>query len=248
MSFRVPWNLRYLPNRQRYHALLAFLEDSKIPVCDVAIGEVHKKHVKRAQIMKDKRHPEYAVILAFDVKISSEAKNLAETVGVQIMPADIIYHLFDQFTAYMKKVREKAKTETKSQAVFPVIMRIIPQYVFNKKDPIIVGCDIIGGVCKIGTPICVPAAGNLSIGRIISIEENKKPVQEARKGKSVCIKIQPDTNQTHITIGRHFESSMELYSQITRDSIDQLKENFKDEMQNEDWQLIIQLKKLFEIQ
>merc|ERR1719428_2463064 len=90
-------------------ALLAFLEDSKIPVCDVAIGEVHKKHVKRAQIMKDKKHPEYAVILAFDVKISSEAKSLAETVGVQIMPADIIYHLFDQFTAYMKKVKEKSK-------------------------------------------------------------------------------------------------------------------------------------------
>lgn len=198
--------------------------------------------------MKDKKHPEYAVILAFDVKISSEAKALAEKVGVQIMPADIIYHLFDQFTAYMKKVKEKAKVETKAMAVFPVVLKIIPSYVFNKKDPIIVGCDVVGGVLKIGTPICVPEADFLQIGRVTSIEKDKKPVDQARQGQSVCVKIQPDTNQTHIAIGRHFESTMELYSSITRDSIDQLKENFKDEMTNQDWQLIIQLKTLFKIQ
>merc|ERR1719502_2535151 len=54
-------------------ALLEFLKESKIPVFDVNIGEVHKKDVKKATIMKEKGHPEYAVILAFDVKVSPEA-------------------------------------------------------------------------------------------------------------------------------------------------------------------------------
>lgn len=43
----------------------------------------------------------YAVMLAFDVKVEKEAQAMADNMGVQIFTADIIYHLFDRFTAYM---------------------------------------------------------------------------------------------------------------------------------------------------
>ena len=46
----------------------------------------------------------FAVILAFDVPVSKEASDLGEELGVRIMTADIIYHLFDQFTDYLKVV------------------------------------------------------------------------------------------------------------------------------------------------
>lgn len=46
----------------------------------------------------------FAVILAFDVPVNREAQQLAESMGVRIFTADIIYHLFDQFTAYLKQV------------------------------------------------------------------------------------------------------------------------------------------------
>merc|ERR1712224_371926 len=81
-------------------ALLSFLQDMKIPVFEVGIGEVHKKDVKRTLIMKEKGHPEYAVILAFDVKVNPDAKKLADEEGVQIMTADIIYHLEEKFKTY----------------------------------------------------------------------------------------------------------------------------------------------------
>lgn len=42
----------------------------------------------------------YAVILAFDVRIEREAQEMADSLGVKIFAADIIYHLFDKFTAY----------------------------------------------------------------------------------------------------------------------------------------------------
>jgi translation initiation factor IF-2 len=42
----------------------------------------------------------YAVILAFDVKIEREAQELADSLGVRVFSAEIIYHLFDKFTAY----------------------------------------------------------------------------------------------------------------------------------------------------
>ena len=47
----------------------------------------------------------FAVILAFDVPVTREARDLAESMGVRIFTADIIYHLFDQFTAYLKQAR-----------------------------------------------------------------------------------------------------------------------------------------------
>ena len=42
----------------------------------------------------------YAVILAFDVKIEREAQEMADSLGVRIFSADIIYHLFDSFMKY----------------------------------------------------------------------------------------------------------------------------------------------------
>lgn len=75
-----------------------------IPVSAINIGPVHKRDVMRASVMLEKKMKKYAVILAFDVPVSKEASELAEDLGVNIMTADIIYHLFDQFTDYLKVV------------------------------------------------------------------------------------------------------------------------------------------------
>lgn len=57
----------------------------------------------RASVMLEKGRQKYAVILAFDVPVTKEARELSESLGVKIFTADIIYHLFDQFTAYLKQ-------------------------------------------------------------------------------------------------------------------------------------------------
>lgn len=229
-------------------ALLSFLQDMKIPVFDVGIGEVHKKDVKKAMIMKEKKHPEYALILAFDVKVNADAQKQADTDGVTIFTADIIYHLQDKFTKYMEKFRESQKTETRKVAVFPVVLQIDKQHIFRKQDPIIVGCQVVGGQLRVGTPLCVPDKDNMVIGHVAGIEINKKGVPKARRGDTVCVKIEQTTAQNHIMYGRHFDHTSQLYSKISRESIDTLKEHFKDEMIKEDWELVIGMKKVFSIQ
>lgn len=229
-------------------ALLSFLRDMKIPVFDVAIGEVSKKDVKRAMIMKEKGFPEYAVILAFDIKVSNDATAEANTSGVQIMTADIIYHLFDKFTAYMNQIKESKKSETRLEAVFPAMLEIQKQCIFHRKAPFIFGCKVLGGQLRPGTPICIPDKDFLEIGRVASIEKDKKPVTSARRGDDVCVKIEANTSQSHLEYGRHFDHTNKMYSKISRSSIDTLKEHFKDEMKKEDWELIIGMKTLFKIQ
>ena len=63
---------------------------------------------------------------------------------------------------------------------------------------------------------------------------------------SVAIKIVNEANPT-MTYGRQFDATNLLYSTWTRQSIDALKENFKDALENEDWRLVVKLKKVFNI-
>lgn len=68
--------------------------------------------------------PEYATILAFDVKIDSDARKHADETGVRIFTADIIYHLFDQFTAHMDRLMEQRRQEARNLAVFPCVAKV----------------------------------------------------------------------------------------------------------------------------
>ena len=131
-------------------ALLEFLRVSKIPVANISIGPVYKRDVMSAGIMLEKAK-EYAVMLCFDVKVDKEAQAYADEVGVKIFTADIIYHLFDDFTKHMAQLAEQRKEDSKLLAVFPCVLS--PVAVFNKKDPIVVGVDVTEGNLKLLTPI-----------------------------------------------------------------------------------------------
>lgn len=151
-------------------ALLEFLRVSKIPVATISIGPVFKKDVLRCGVMLEKAK-EYAVMLCFDVKVDKEARQYADEIGVKIFEADIIYHLFDKFTAHMKALEEQRKEESKMLAVFPCVLK--PVAVFNKKDPIVIGVDVVDGNLKLTTPIaCIkrnPVTGTkeiLQLGRV----------------------------------------------------------------------------------
>ncbi|KAL7470923.1 hypothetical protein ACHAXS_013117 [Conticribra weissflogii] len=230
-------------------ALLQFLrEETKppIPVSAIGIGTIHKRDVTKISIMNEKGCPEFATILAFDVPVEREAREQAEELNVRIFTADIIYHLFDQFTRFMEQLTEKRREDAAAIAVFPSIVKILPQHVFNTKDPIIVGVEVVDGILKVGTPLCVPALGGLHVGIVTSIESNGREQETARKGSSVAIKIVNETNPT-ITYGRQFDASHSLYSTLSRASIDALKLHFKEKLENEDWRLVVKLKKVFNI-
>lgn len=151
-------------------ALLEFLRTSKIPVANISIGPVYKRDVMQAGIMLEKAK-EYAVMLCFDVKVDKEAQAYADEVGVKIFTADIIYHLFDDFTKHLAQLSEQRKEESKLLAVFPAVLR--PVAVFNKKDPIVIGVDVIEGNLRLLTPIAAvktnPITGVkevISLGRV----------------------------------------------------------------------------------
>ncbi|KAG0255511.1 hypothetical protein BG011_005079 [Mortierella polycephala] len=232
-------------------ALLEFLRVSKIPVSGINIGPVHKKDIMRASTMLEKSK-ELACLLCFDVKVDKEAEQLAEEMGIRIFKADIIYHLFDQFTAYHKQLTEERRKDQAPSAVFPCILKMVQGAIFNKKDPIIIGVDVAEGVMKQGTPLCVinidpetKAKEIVYLGKITSMEQNHKQVTTVKKGASgggIAIKIECAVYENAKTFGRHFNEQSEFYSMISRESINILKESFRNDLTKEEWALVVKLK------
>lgn len=93
-------------------ALLEFLKTSEVPYAGINIGPVHKKDVMKASVMLE-HDPQYAVILAFDVRIERDAQEMADSLGVRIFSAEIIYHLFDAFTKYRQDYKKQKQEEFK---------------------------------------------------------------------------------------------------------------------------------------
>jgi len=140
-------------------AILSFLHEKKIEIAAVGLGNLQKKDVTKIQIIHAKNEnpaKEHLTILAFDIKIQPDAQQCADEHGIKIFTADIIYHLFDNYIEYEKQCISERKKEKEKVAVFPCILKIVPNAVFNRKDPIIVGVDVVEGILKVGTPLIVP--------------------------------------------------------------------------------------------
>jgi translation initiation factor IF-2 len=98
--------------------------------------------------------------------------------GVRVFTADIIYHLFDKFIGYRDDLKKKKREEFKDVAVFPCKLKILPEFIFNSRDPIVVGVRIESGFLKINTPI-VALCEHLS--------EEIKEIKEVRFGFKILV-------------------------------------------------------------
>lgn len=235
-------------------ALLDFLKDMKIPVMSIGLGPVYKRDVMKATTMLEKA-PELAVMLCFDVKIDKEAEQYAEEQNIKIFNADIIYHLFDAFTAYQTKLLEQRRKEFMEYAVLPCVLKTIQ--IINKRNPMIIGVDVVEGAVRVGTPICAvrrdPTTNTpnvLVLGKVVSLEVNHKASDIVKKGQTaagVAMRLENPSSAQPVW-GRHVDESDNLYSLISRRSIDTLKDPaFRDTVSRDDWLLIKKLKPVFDI-
>ncbi|ODV76682.1 uncharacterized protein CANTADRAFT_27713 [Suhomyces tanzawaensis NRRL Y-17324] len=235
-------------------ALLDFLKDMKIPVMSIGLGPVYKRDVMKACTMLEKA-PELAIMLCFDVKVDKEAEQYAEEQKIKIFNADIIYHLFDQFTAYQEKLLEIRRKDFMEYAVLPCVLKTVQ--IINKRNPMIIGVDVVEGAVRVGTPICAvrqdPATKQPNImvlGKVVSLEVNHKSSNEVKKGQTnagVAMRLE-NPSAAQPVWGRHVDESDNLYSLISRKSIDTLKDPaFRDTVSRDDWLLIKKLKPVFDI-
>ena len=226
-------------------ALLEYLRSEKVPVSGLSIGPVHKKDVTKCSVQLDKDR-RLAMILAFDVAVEPAAQAMADSLGIRIFVAPIIYHLTEHFAAHQEEVRQQDRAANAHIATFPCRLQILgEENVFSRRDPIVVGVRVEEGQLKSGTPITVPGRDFCNLGVVSSLQFDGKPVEIAKKGEEVCMKIEAVGEKK--AYGRHFSHEDELVSRISRESIDAVKAFFKEDLAKADWQLMVKLKKLFQV-
>ena len=237
----------YASTQGALEALVHYLQKEctpAVPISNVLIGNVTKKHIVKLSISKSTKK-EYSTILAFNVLIDDDAQELANKNGIKIFSAEIIYHLFDFYKKYRDEMIEERKSLYRPQVVFPCILKILEKHVYNKKNPLIFGVSILEGNLHIGTPI-ITSDTKTYIGRVIGIQLNSNEVTIGKKGAEVCIKVENDQN-SNIMYGRQFDHKNPICSAITRASIDIIKNHFRDEATIEDAKLLSKLKTLLSI-
>ena len=88
-------------------------------------------------------------------------------------------------------------------------------------------------------------SGANTFGDRQSIERDHRQISICKKGQpSVAIKIEAPNQPMY---GRHLEEKETLYSLISRQSIDTIKEFYRNDVSNEEWVLIKKLKGLFDV-
>lgn len=231
-------------------ALISILKKANIPIRTVGVGSISKKDIIKVSTISE-RHPEYSTMLCFDVYPSAEMQALGKELKVTFLTAEIIYHLTEKYKKHMEEFWLSAEEQLKDKIVFPCILTIVPGCIFTKRSPLVLGVKVQQGILRVGTPLVVIRDGSPTpIGRVTSIVEDTKsnPKNDRIKaGGKASIKIEILPHQQPIIVGRKLFETDEIISRLTRESIDLLKESFKDALTKEEWMSVIRIKQVLGI-
>ncbi|KRH93779.1 Translation initiation factor 5B (eIF-5B) [Pseudoloma neurophilia] len=222
-------------------ALIALVKAENIKIASIGIGKnITRKDILKMKAIK-KKDPIVGIMLCFDTKIEKEMLEIAENHHIKVFEAQIIYNLIDKYLEYTKQIVENNKKKTQSELIYPCKAQIIPQFIFTRRSPLVLGLEILEGKLKINMPLYYHDSGNnLQVGKVTSIINEKKSVEIANKGDKVSVKI--ETADTPRLIGRDISEEGILYSTLSRKSIDILKEFYKDEITDDGWRLVMKIK------
>lgn len=208
-----------------------------VPISAVYIGKVMKIHITKMTISNKTNYKEINTVLAFDVDVDEQAQILADANNITILTDQTIYRLFIQYNNFRLSSISQRKNMFRHLVVYPCILNILKDKIFNKKDPFIFGVKVVEGSLHVTTPLIVLTDNNrLMIGRVTSIQINNNNIEIAEKNSEVCIKIE-SVEQCNYAYGRHFNHTNTIVSHVTKNSIAVMKEHFKDEITTNDGKL-----------
>jgi len=171
-------------------------------------------------------------------------------VGIRIFRADIIYHLTDAFEKYSEERKLSKRAETGDRAIFPCLVSIRKDGVFKRRNPMLLGVDVEAGELRIGTPLAIIKGGKtMKVGVVSSIKQDGTDKPKIKSGESASVQITATDRYgtPSLEANKHFTTDDKLLSHISRESIDALREHYRDEVTKEMVRMLVNLKKLFNI-
>ncbi|MCC7571008.1 translation initiation factor IF-2 [Candidatus Micrarchaeota archaeon] len=210
-------------------ALMKMMNEKNIPARSINIGDVHKKDILDAQVVKES-NKYLGIILGFNVKINTEVLETAEKMEIPVITSNVIYDLIDKYVEWKDKEKRKDMDEMIKSVPWPCSMKILPGHMFRDCKPCIIGVEILVGKIRSGTKL-MSERGEI-IGEIKNIQLNKDSVSEAVKGMKVAISIDK------AVYCRQLAENMKIYPFINKQMSDVLIKKFEDELETDEKELL----------
>ncbi|HET6399152.1 MAG TPA: translation initiation factor IF-2 [Candidatus Thermoplasmatota archaeon] len=184
-------------------ALANLLKERKVPIRHAQVGDISRRDVIEASSMTD---PYMRVVLGFNVKTLPEVDVEAQERDLPVFTNKVIYGLLDSFDGWREETRRKLEAANREQHVHPCKVRFLPDHSFRMRDPAVFGVRVLAGRLLSGRMLM--REDGKAIGRIKSIQKDKRSVEEAKLGEEVAISVQGPT------IGRQIHEGDILHMDI----------------------------------
>jgi len=166
-------------------AIVGELEKKGVPVRIGDIGPVSERDIIEASVSS--KDPTLRVLLAFNVRVMPEAAEEARRRGVPIFENRIIYQLVEEFSEWRRREKQREMQAQLEQLILPGKIRVLPNYIFRRSKPAIVGVRVEAGGIKPGFPL-INLKGE-RVGVIQQIQKEGKPIPKAEAGEEVAVSI-----------------------------------------------------------
>lgn len=211
-------------------ALVNMLKEEDIPIRTADIGDVSRRDVINASIVK-KEDPLLGVIIAFNVKVLPSAAEELKNLKVKLFKADVIYKLTEDYQEWLKAAEERKREKWLEAIIRPAKIRIIPKLVFRYSKPAIAGIEVLGGSVK--KDYSLMRENGSTVGKVESMQDKGENLKIASKGQKVAMAIK------EALFGRDFEEGEILYVNIPENHYKILMSELKPKL-NEDELSILQ--------
>jgi translation initiation factor 5B len=181
-------------------------DDEEIPVMHAEVGDVAPRDVRMAAAANDPRHE---AILAFNVDVLDDARDLAEQEDVTLFEHDVIYRLVESYEEHVEAIEEAQQEQILDKIIRPARFEILPDHTFRQSDPAVVGIEVRGGLLRRNSRVVrFEESEPERVGSLKSIQDEGEDVDEARTGERVAVSIDGPT------VGRQIKEGDELWVEI----------------------------------
>jgi translation initiation factor 5B len=200
-------------------ALTTSLAASQVPVRIADVGDVSRRDVVEAEVVKAKDRY-LAAILSFNTKLLPDAEEEITISGIPVFKGDIIYRVLEDYSRWVETQKTAGVKAEMELLIRPGKIRLLKGFVFRRNDPAIVGVEVLDGSIRPKYPL-VNSSGK-RVGMVLRLQDQGKDVGEAGAGKQVAVSIDKPT------VGRHIFEGDILYVDVPPHHSKVLTTKFKD--------------------
>jgi translation initiation factor 5B len=216
-------------------AIVKLFLAEKIPIRSASIGKVLKKDVlEAASVAKNDKH--LGVIFAFHSELDSEVLPLAKKEGVKIFDEKVIYNLIINYKQWRDESLQSERKESFTKLTLPAKIYVMENSCFRVSNPCIFGITVLEGRLRKENTLMNDKGEK--IGEIRSIQVEKEPVEEAKKGKEVAIAVDGPY------FGRQIREKQTLYTDISEEEIDLIEKKYLQSLSEDEQAVLKEIKKI----